>query len=61
MGEAVLMNEQNPFNAPSHPNLLKLVSHPLEPGWDRRVTLVEGVLRPKRIVGEGVAGGERGT
>ena len=42
------------FNAPSHPDLVKFVPHPLEPCRNAWVLLKKRVLGPKCVVGQGV-------
>ena len=54
MWQAMLMNNKNPVNGAPHSTLVILVSHPLEPGWDRRVLFKERVLGAKSVVGERV-------
>ena len=54
MRQAMLMNNKNPVNRAPHSTLVILVSHPLEPRWDRRVLFKERVLRAKGVVGERV-------
>ena len=50
----MLMNNENSVNRAPHSKLLIFISHPLEPGWDRRVLFKERVLRAKSVVGERV-------
>ena len=54
MWQAMLMNNKNPVNRAPHSTLVILISHPLEPGWDRRVLFKERVLGAKSVVGERV-------
>ena len=54
MRQAMLMNNKNPVNRAPHSTLVILISHPLEPGWDRRVLFKERVLGAKSVVGERV-------
>jgi len=54
VGKTMLVDKQNTFNAPSHPDLVKFVPHPLEPGRNAWVLLKERVLGPKCVVGQGV-------
>ena len=54
MRQAMLMNNENSVNRAPHSKLLIFVSHPLEPGWDRRVLFKERVLGAKSVVGERV-------
>ena len=54
MRQAMLMNNKNSVNRAPHSTLVILVSHPLEPGWDRRVLFKERVLGAKGVVGERV-------
>ena len=54
MRQAMLMNNKNPVNRAPHSTFVILVSHPLEPGWDRWVFFEERVLRAKGVVGERV-------
>ena len=60
MRQAMLMNNKNPVNRAPHSTLVILVSHPLEPGWDRRVLFKERVLGAKGVVGERVEGDRAG-
>ena len=54
MRQAMLVNNENSVNRAPHSKLLILISHPLEPGWDRRVLFKERVLGAKSVVGERV-------
>ena len=54
MRQAMLMNNKNPVNRAPHSTLVIFISHPLEPGWDRRVLFKERVLGAKSVVGERV-------
>ena len=54
MRQAMLMNNENSVNRAPHSKLLIFISHPLEPGWDRRVLFKERVLGAKGVVGERV-------
>ena len=54
MRQAMLMNNKDPVNRAPHSTLVILVSHPLEPGWDRRVLFKERVLGAKSVVRERV-------
>ena len=52
--KTMLMHNENPINRTPHPKLVILVSHPLEPCWNRGVLLKQRVLGAKSVVGEGV-------
>ena len=54
MRQAMLMNNKNPVNRAPHSTFVILVSHPLEPRWDRRVLFKERVLGAKSVVRERV-------
>ena len=54
MRQAMLMNNENSVNRAPHSKLVIFISHPLEPGWDRRVLFKERVLGAKGVVGERV-------
>ena len=54
MRQAMLMNNENSVNRAPHSKLFIFISHPLEPGWDRRVLFKERVLGAKSVVGERV-------
>ena len=54
MRQTMLMNNENSVNRAPHSKLLIFISHPLEPGWDRRVLFKERVLGAKSVVGERV-------
>ena len=54
MRQAMLMNNENSVNRAPHSKLFIFISHPLEPGWDRRVLFKERVLGAKGVVGERV-------
>lgn len=54
VGEAVLVNQQNPVHAPPHPVLVVLIPHPLEPSRDAGVLLKQRVLRAECVVGQRV-------
>ena len=54
MRQAMLMNNKNPVNRAPHSTLVIFISHPLEPGWDRRVLFKERVLGAKGVVVDGV-------
>ena len=54
MRQAMLMNNENSVNRAPHSKLLIFISHPLEPGWHRRVLFKERVLGAKGVVGERV-------
>ena len=54
MRQAMLMNNENSVNRAPHSKLVIFISHPLEPGWDRRVLFKERVLGAKSVVGERV-------
>ena len=50
----MLVNNENPIHRSSHSKLVILVSHALEPCWNRGVLLKQRVLGAKSVVGEGV-------
>ena len=50
----MLMNNENSVNRAPHSKLLIFISHPLEPGWHRRIFFKERVLGAKGVVGERV-------
>ena len=54
MRQTMLMNNENSVNRAPHSKLLIFISHPLEPGWHRRVLFKERVFRAKGVVGERV-------
>ena len=54
MRQTMLMNNENSVNRAPHSKLLIFISHPLEPGWDRRVLFKERVLGAKSVVRERV-------
>ena len=54
MRQAMLMNNKNPVNRAPHSTFVILVSHPLEPCWNRGVLLKQRVLGAKSVVGERV-------
>ena len=54
MRQAMLMNNENSVNRAPHSTFVILVSHPLEPRWDRWVFFEERVLGAKSVVGERV-------
>lgn len=50
MRQAVLVDQQNAFDGSTHPDLLELITHPLETGGHRRILLEQRLLRPERVV-----------
>jgi len=56
VGEAVLMDKENSIDGATHPEGGVLVTHPLEPSWDRLVLLKQRVLGAKGVVGQGGQG-----
>ena len=53
MWEVVLVHQEHSLHCLSHPNTAVLVPHPLEPSSHRGILLVQGVLRPEGVVGQG--------
>ena len=54
MRKAMLMNNEHPVNRASHPKLVVLVSHSLEPCWYGWILLKERVFGAKSVVGKRV-------
>ena len=54
MRKAMLMNNENSIHRASHPKLVVLIPHPLEPCWNRWILLKKRILGAESVVGKGV-------
>lgn len=55
MRQPVLVDDEDTLYCPTHAHLIKLFTHPLEPGGDGAVFFIKWLLGPKSVVSERIS------